>query len=211
MALDEHEIKQNEDEFCEILWEISREGCDIEGLIAWLDDSGFFKAPASTKYHCSFPGGLCLHSLNVYHALCNLAERFTEDGKYNKDSLIIVGLLHDLNKANLYEEAIKNEKVYSKYGKKYDELGNFDWISTKSYKVKEAKDRTLLGTKGNITHTIVSQFLPLTTEEMMTLIYQYSAVEREPLNDLSEILAKYNLSVLLHSADIIATYCIEHD
>ena len=210
MELEEYEIKQNAEEFCNILSEIDREGCDVEGLIAWLEDSDFFRAPASTKYHCSYPGGLCRHSLNVYTALCSLSERFLSDDKqYDKNSLIIVGLLHDLNKANFYEETVKNEKVYSKYGKKYDELGNFDWVSTKAYKVKEAKDRALLGTKGNISYTIASQFLALTKEEMMALMYQYSAVDKEPLNDLSDILAKYNLSVLLHSADIIATYCIE--
>lgn len=214
--LEEYEIKANREEFCNLLWELDatnggREGCDVEGLIAWLDDSDFFTAPASTKYHCSFPGGLCLHSLNVYHTLTSLAERFISDGKYDKNSLIIVGLLHDLNKVNFYEETVKNEKVYSNYGKKFDELGNFDWVSSKAYKVKEAKDRKILGTKGNISYIIASQFLTLTMEEMMTLMYQYSAVDREPLNDLSEILAKYNLSVLLHSADIIATYCIEHD
>lgn len=207
--LEDYEIKELKEEFCSILSEIDREGCDVEGLIDYLDSTDFFKAPASTKYHCSFPGGLCLHSLNVYRALSSLADRFLSDDKYSKTSLIIIGLLHDLNKINFYEETIKNEKVYSNYGKKYDELGNFDWVSSKSYKVKESKDRKLLGNKGNISYIIASQFLTLTTEEMMALMYQYSAVDREPLNDLSDILAKYNLCVLLHSADIIATYCVE--
>ena len=77
------------------------------------------------------------------------------------------------------------------------------------YKVKDAKDRKILGNKGTVSYLIASQFIPLTNEETMALMYQYSAADREPVNDLSEILAKFNLCVLLHSADIIATYCIE--
>lgn len=209
--LNELEMQQVKEEFCDALRDIDREGCDVEGLIDYLEGTDFFKAPASTKYHCSFPGGLCLHSLNVYHTLSSLADRFMSDDEYSKTTLIIVGLLHDLNKINFYEESVKNEKVYSKYGKKFDELGNFDWVSTKSYKVKDAKDRKFLGSRGNIAYFIASQFLALTLEETMALMYQYSAADREPLNDLSDILAKFNLNVLLHSADIIATYCIEHD
>ena len=212
--LEDYEIQENKEVFCNILWDLDvanggREGTDVTGLINYLDDNGFFTAPASTKYHCSFPGGLCLHSLNVYRALVSLCDRFISDDKYSKSSLIIVGLLHDLNKINFYEETVKNEKVYSNYGKKYDELGNFDWVATKSYKVKDAKDRKILGNKGTVSYLIASQFIPLTNEETMALMYQYSAVDREPVNDLSEILAKFNLCVLLHSADIIATYCIE--
>ena len=209
------DIKVNREKFIDLLWEIDREDCDIEGLINYLDDSDFFTAPASTKYHCSYPGGLCEHSLNVYYALNSLMSK-TKDTfncleEYDSNSILIVGLLHDLCKINFYEETIKNEKVYSKSGKKYDELGNYDWVSSKIYKVKDAQDRKLLGNKGNVSYIRVSQFLQLTTEEMFALMYQYSAVDREQVSDLSEILAKYNLCVYLHSADIITTFCIEHD
>ena len=36
-------------------------------LIAWLESTDFFTAPASTKHHGAFPGGLVGHSLNVYY------------------------------------------------------------------------------------------------------------------------------------------------
>ena len=208
------QIEEVKQEFIDRLKEIERPDCDIEGLIAYLDASGFFQAPASTEYHCSFPGGLALHSLNVYYALKELNDvvaKLTEDDsrQYSKDSLIIVGLLHDLGKINYYEEYVKNEKVYNKYGKKSDELGTFDWVSTRSYRVKEGRDREILGTKGFTSYYIASNFISLSKEEMVTLTNQYSAIDREPLNGLSNILANFNLAVLLHSADIIATYCIE--
>lgn len=38
---------------------------NTERLIEWLETTDFFTAPASTKYHGSYEGGLVEHSLNV--------------------------------------------------------------------------------------------------------------------------------------------------
>ena len=46
---------------------IKREGADK--LLEYLLSSDFFTAPASARFHCSFEGGLCEHSLNVYDCL----------------------------------------------------------------------------------------------------------------------------------------------
>ena len=52
-------------EFIEIFKEnVKRPGADK--LLEWLCSSDFFTAPASTKYHCAFEGGLVHHSLNVF-------------------------------------------------------------------------------------------------------------------------------------------------
>ena len=226
--LTQEQLKEVKQEFIDTLRQIKRKDCDIEGLIAYLEATDFFTAPASTQYHCSFPGGLCLHSLNVYKALVKLVDGFAshfefyqlEEGKlananlvthYSDDSLIIVGLLHDLGKINFYEPAVKNVKVYSPYGKKSDSLGTFDWKEERCYAVKGADNRDVIGSKGFTAYYIASMFIPMTKEEMITLTNQYSALEREPLPDLSNVLAKYNLTVLLHAADTIATYIIEHD
>ena len=209
------EVKQD---FITTLKSIRREDCDVDGLIKYLDEIGFFKAPASGKYHCSFPGGLCLHSLNVYHALKDIVETFAPD-MYNGNTLIIVGLLHDVIRANLFEEYTKNEKVYSDYGKKSEKYIDpltqkevtkyFDWQVTTSYKTKDAEDRMTFGSRGFASYYIISQFLTLTQEETITLVNQYSAFDDSNSEDISSILSKYNLSVYLHAADTIATYCIE--
>ena len=53
---------------------IKREGADK--LLAYLTDSSdFFTAPASARFHSSFAGGLCQHSLNVYECLKDYMER----------------------------------------------------------------------------------------------------------------------------------------
>ena len=54
---------------------ITREGSDK--LLEYLasSKSDFFTAPASTRYHGAYEGGLCEHSMNVYHCLCSYLER----------------------------------------------------------------------------------------------------------------------------------------
>ena len=46
---------------------IKREGADK--LLEYLISSDFFVAPASSRLHSSYEGGLCEHSLNVYDCL----------------------------------------------------------------------------------------------------------------------------------------------
>lgn len=206
--LSAEELLEVQTRYKTLLRKISRKDSDIEGLIEYLESTDFFTAPASTQYHCSFPGGLCLHSLNVFDTMMDMMR---DNNNYTEDNIAIVALLHDLNKVNFYEPSIKNEKVYSKYGTKSDEIGTFDWVSTRTYRVKDAENRMVVGTKGFKSYMLASMYINLTTEEAVTLANQYSAVDKAPVDDLSNILAKYNLAVYLHSADIISTYCIEHD
>ena len=49
---------------------ITRPGADK--LLAWLETTDFFTAPASTRFHLSRPGGLVDHSVHVYERLDNL-------------------------------------------------------------------------------------------------------------------------------------------
>lgn len=56
----------SKDEFVKIYNKyIRRKGA--KELIQWLESTDFFTAPASTKYHGAYEGGLCEHSLNVFH------------------------------------------------------------------------------------------------------------------------------------------------
>lgn len=205
--LSKEEMLEVKQEYIDLLHEIKRPNCDVEGFIAYLEDTDFFSAPASTQYHCSFPGGLCLHSINVYKALVSLNESF--GNKYKNDTLLLVGLLHDLDKILKYERTSKNEKEYCDDGDKSDSLGRFRWKTTETYRVKDASSKVNLGNKGFASYMIASMFFSLSEEETYALVYQYSATSNEQLTDLSTILAKYNLCVMLHSADIITTYCLE--
>ena len=59
-------IKMKE-KFLELLKTVKREG--MEDLINFLEKSDFFKAPASTRFHGNYEGGLVEHSLKVYEIL----------------------------------------------------------------------------------------------------------------------------------------------
>ena len=50
----------NKQKFLDICREdIKRDG--IEELLKWLENSDFFTAPASTRFHGNYEGGLCEH------------------------------------------------------------------------------------------------------------------------------------------------------
>ena len=77
--LSEDQITRNKEQFISLLRGVTREGSNIEGLINKLCSSDFFTAPASTKYHGAFKGGLCRHCLDVsypyghhLHKPCNM-------------------------------------------------------------------------------------------------------------------------------------------
>lgn len=98
--------KDMKEEFCQRLRSTKREG--VEGILTMLEEFGFFKAPASTRFHLNYEGGLVEHSLNV----CDVALRIREVMiKMNKDvedrlpidSVIIASLLHDTCKADIYK------------------------------------------------------------------------------------------------------------
>lgn len=79
------------------LSQVVRPGADK--LLEWLKSTDFFTAPASTRFHGAYPGGLVKHSLNVYYALLG---NFNLRGLYSPQTQAIVALLHDVCKANYY-------------------------------------------------------------------------------------------------------------
>ena len=86
------------EEFIELLRETKREG--IEDVINFLEKSDFFKAPASTRYHGNYEGGLLEHSMKVYEIFKDKVEKASIEINTPKESLIIMALLHDICKAN---------------------------------------------------------------------------------------------------------------
>jgi hypothetical protein len=75
-----------------------REGMDR--LVEWLVKEGFFEAPASTKYHGVYEGGLAAHSLNVFDRLSVMVAAYRI--AVPPESLVIAALLHDVCKVGAY-------------------------------------------------------------------------------------------------------------
>jgi 23S rRNA maturation-related 3'-5' exoribonuclease YhaM len=97
------DTKPNEIVVCDLLSLIKRHG--IESLVDYLLTSDYFTAPASTRYHNVFEGGLCQHSLNVTREFSK--ENVLWKTPLPQDSVIICGLLHDLCKVGAYTETAR--------------------------------------------------------------------------------------------------------
>ena len=118
--------------FCEILKDTGRAG--VDKVLAGLEELGFFAAPASTRFHGSEPGGLLMHSLNVYDQARTLREVECRmcpglDAKVPAESVAVASLLHDVCKAEVYKVVEKSCKdrdgkweKYMAYGVDYSDF-----------------------------------------------------------------------------------------
>ena len=79
-------------------------------FLQWLDASDFKESPASTKYHSSWRGGLCEHSLGTLKYLKKFVS-LTPERAYTEQTIVRVALLHDICKANTYALAPRNKKI----------------------------------------------------------------------------------------------------
>lgn len=203
-------IEENKNEFIDIVRSIEREGSAIESLIDMLETSDFFYAPASTKYHGAYPGGLCEHCLDTYKELKSLVEKFPQYF-YESDSIKILGLFHDIAKINLYKKDIRNKKFYHENGSKFDSLGLFDWVSEEVYSVDHDR-KFIYGSHEQTCEFLVRQYFPLTLEESIALLHHHGGMNWDSTQtNISEIYNKYPLALLLHTADMLSTYIDQNE
>lgn len=207
MTLTKEQQEANKAEFISLIQSINREGFDKDRLLSNLEASDFFTAPASTKYHSSFVGGLVQHSLLVYKNLCRL---IPANMQISQDSIKIVALLHDISKMKYYETYYKNQKIYSEKGSKWDSGGRYDWEQIGAYKVREASDRFLYGNHEATSEFIIRQYCPLTVEESIAILHHHGGMNDDSAKDnVSAIYSRYPLATLLHLADMYSVYIDE--
>lgn len=99
--------------FIDTLSQVQREG--VQKVISNLERLGFFEAPASTRFHLARRGGLLEHVVGVCDVALALrdiiiARRPELAQKLPVDSVIVVALLHDVCKAEVYVESSRNVK-----------------------------------------------------------------------------------------------------
>jgi len=186
------------EEFLKIFNEnIKREGKD--GLLEFLETSDFFKAPASSKFHSNYAGGLVQHSINVYKRFKNLVisefgENYLE--RISEESIAVISLLHDICKVNTYKEDFRNVKV------------DGEWTKVPYFTV----DDSLPYGHGEKSVYMISGFMKLTREESMAINWHMGAFDSRAINAsyvLSNAFYKFPLALLFHIADIQATYLDE--
>ena len=73
---------------------------DNQFFMDWLIDNGFFSAPASTRFHGAYNGGLYDHSKNVYIRLQEMTDKLGLSWM-RPESPFVVGMFHDLCKIDL--------------------------------------------------------------------------------------------------------------
>lgn len=204
-------IAANKERFLSLIGSINRPGARIEELINYLQESDCFTAPASTKYHLACEGGWCQHSLNVYDSLCVLYKAII-GSEPPQPSCLIVGLLHDFSKVNLYEKSFSNKKVYSPTGSKSDAGGRFDWQTVPSWQQVPVERQLILGNHEQNSEFLVRSFLPLTLEESSAILHHMGGMSWDSAKDnIGVVYSKYPLALLLHLADMASTYILEKE
>jgi len=190
-------IRDFKEEFLEIArTNIKREGIDI--LLDYLEKTDFFDAPASTKFHSAFEGGLCMHSINVYKRyIKNLENEYGEKWGdiISLESATIIALFHDICKANYYKKDFKNVKE------------DGVWVQKPYYLVEDA----LPYGHGEKSVYIVNGFLRLTREEAMAINWHMGGFDPrvQATTDMSEAFSRFPVAVLFHVSDLEATYLDE--
>lgn len=138
----ERDIEGNKKIYNELLIKSIAERAELRGLpncptidgvseyiFNWLNrpDNDFYVAPASTRFHEAFEGGLVVHSLRVYNQIIDLhnLQKFKD---VSLASAVFVALTHDWCKINNYEVYFKNVK---------NDQGN--WVQEPAYKVKNGQ------------------------------------------------------------------------
>lgn len=187
------------EEFIAIFKEkITRDGSDK--LLDFLENkSDFFTAPASTRYHNAFEGGLLRHSLNVYKCLIAYLERerVKETYKLNvsEETAAIVALLHDLCKVNTYRVSYRNSKN--------EQTGQ--WEKVPYY---EIHDMLPYG-HGEKSVYMISGFMRLSREEAMAIRWHMGFSGIEDKNTIGRALEQFPLAFALSVADMEASYFLE--
>lgn len=153
-----------------------------DALTVYLKDNGFFSAPASTKYHGNFPGGLYEHSVIVADTLVKLTQH--NNLKWvSQTSPYIVGMFHDLCKIDLY--------VSTDNGYAYN-------------------SNTGINGHGEKSVIMLQQHLRLTPEEIYCIRYHMGAfTDKEEWDYYTRAVKKYPNVLWTHTADMIASNILD--
>ena len=189
----EEERKVLQDKIIERLKSIKRDG--IDDLIKYLlERTDYFTAPASTKFHSNFDGGLAFHSNNVVELLIQKNEQYKLG--LSLDTIYLTGYLHDLCKCNIYENTMRLKK---------DEMTG-KWIGYASYEINE---NVPLG-HGEKSVILLQQFVKLTLEECLMIRWHMGAyIPKEDYRDYNKAIEMYKSVLAFTNADAEASHFLE--
>lgn len=204
MSTTKEVISANKDKFVELLQSTHRPG--VDNVINALEELGFFSAPASTRFHLAYEGGLLEHSLGV----CRIALMVRKqvllvrpdlEPQLPIESIILTTLLHDVCKAEIYKRAIKRRK---------NERGI--WEDYEGYDVDYSDFPAGHGEKSVI--VLLQSGLELTKEEVLAIRWHMSAWDLpfqsyELMGSLNAAREKTPLIGILQAADGLSANVLE--
>ena len=168
-----------------LLWSFFNGGRLTDYMVEQLGHMGFFKSPASTKYHGNYEGGLFDHSINVYRCLEELRESSLAEPFPCMDSTFMIGLLHDLTKAGRY--------VFSHDGTGYE----------------YAPARLDFGGHGADSLIKAQRLVQLDEEEAYCIRYHMGPYVKEDIELYDRAIHKYPNVFWTHTADMMASQLME--
>lgn len=189
---------QVKDTVLQLLRGVNRDG--IENLIAYLEKSDFFTAPASTRFHLAEEGGLARHSLNVYFRLLNIvtSQKDTFGGMTEEefaklqDSVVLCGLCHDICKTGFYKPGTRNVKN--------EKTGQ--WEKVPCYTI----ENSLPYGHGEKSVYMISGFIKLNRDEALAIRWHMGGFDDAAKSyDLSTAFSMVPLASMLHAADLLAS------
>ena len=168
-------------------------------LLEWLEKTDFFIAPASTKYHGAYDGGLCEHSINVFYAIKNILSTNNEvENMHTAETIAIVSLLHDLCKVQYYKKGTRNVK----------DPDTGKWNAVEIFEV----DEKFPYGHGEKSVVLIQAFMKLSIEELISVRFHMGGFDKAVVGGDFSISKAYELCKLapiLHMADLWATYVTE--
>ncbi len=176
---------------------IRREGAD-KFYDYLMSTSDFLTAPASTRFHGAYEGGLLEHSLNVYDCLRDYLTRPRVKEmygmEYSEETIAIASLLHDVCKIGCYKKGTRNVKD-----------SNGVWQSIATY---EFDDKLPYG-HGEKSVYIISGYMKLTREEAFAIRYHMGFSATDDPRNVSAAFEMFPLAYALSVADSEATFFLE--
>lgn len=164
-----------------------------EKVLNNLQNTDFFTAPASTRFHDSFESGLIHHTFRVYNKLKLLNDQLLLD--FNDKQIFKVSLAHDFCKIDTYKIEMRNTK---------NELG--EWVKVPYYTYDDSNFPYGHGEKSVQLAELYG--LDLSLEEKMAVRWHMGGFDASVKGgyNISNVFDNYKLALYLHIADMLATY-----
>lgn len=187
-------MKKNKEMFMALWVEYVKGRRGDKAVLRYLEYTGFFTSPASTKYHGAFPSGLCYHSVNVATEMLGLLEQHQLEDANLRASAVTCALLHDICKVGTYRQTTKRQRGHD---------GELQDVSTYEY-----DDSTLPLGHGEKACTYYNTLgMELTEQEAAAIRWHMGAYrDHDCYNEMNRAFERYALALFLHLADMAATY-----